>query len=85
MPNLQIEDIFKHKDEKKRKLSPVTVNKSEKLMTDEARLAALKDIRVPRFLINKWLNIEIPKSKFIKESCRIDNADDVSEYSESSC
>lgn len=39
------------------------------------------DLGVPKFLVNKWLNVQNPKSKFVKKSCQIDNAADVSEYS----
>jgi len=38
---------------------------------------------VPKFLVNKWLNIGQEKSKFVDPNCQLDNKDDVSVYSES--
>ena len=43
---------------------------------------AVKDLGVPKFLVNKWLNIQNGKSKFAEINCQIDNKDDVSVYSE---
>lgn len=45
----------------------------------------IKDLGVPKFLVNKWLNIGLKKSKFEQAHCQIDNQEDVSVYSESSC
>ena len=37
---------------------------------------------MPKFLVNKWLNIKQDKSKFTQLRCQVDNKDDVSVYSE---
>lgn len=49
--------------------------------SDQDRIRAACDLGVPKFLVNKWLNLKNSKSKFIQKSCQIDNAADVSEYS----
>ena len=51
--------------------------------TDEnSKLEKIKDLGVPKFLVNKWLNIQNGKSKFVQKSCQIDNSADVSMTSE---
>ena len=47
-----------------------------------ANSSAVKDLGVPKFLVNKWLNIQNAKSKFADLNCQFDNKDDVSVYSE---
>jgi hypothetical protein len=42
----------------------------------------IKDLGVPKFLVNKWLNIKQDKSRFVDPNCQVDNKDDVSSYSE---
>lgn len=49
--------------------------------SEEERIKAAQDLGVPKFLVNKWLNIKEGKSKFNQKSCQIDNPADVSEYS----
>ena len=36
---------------------------------------------MPKFLVNKWLNVSMAKSKFGEDRCKIDNPADISEYS----
>ncbi|CAI2379987.1 unnamed protein product [Moneuplotes crassus] len=48
---------------------------------DRRNLQSAQDLGVPKFLVNKWLNVQNQKSKFVQKSCQIDNAADVSEYS----
>lgn len=51
--------------------------------TDQnSKLDKIKDLGVPKFLVNKWLNIQNGKSKFVQKSCQIDNSADVSMASE---
>mmetsp|Transcript_13373 Transcript_13373/g.15506 ORF Transcript_13373/g.15506 Transcript_13373/m.15506 type:complete len:153 (-) Transcript_13373:1246-1704(-) len=55
--------------------------------TDKSQLkivdnSAIQDLGVPKFLVNKWLNIQAEKSKFSSIRCQVDNKDDVSVYSE---
>ncbi|CAI2383272.1 unnamed protein product [Moneuplotes crassus] len=56
----------------------------EKEMEEKEKLEKTKNLGVPQVLINKWLNIETKKSKFIQKQNQIDNEADVSKYSESS-
>lgn len=42
----------------------------------------IKELGVPRALVNKWLNIQQNKSKFKELRCQVDNKDDVSVYTE---
>lgn len=42
----------------------------------------MKDIGVPKFLVNQWLGIQPEKSGFQKPENQVDNQDDVSIYSE---
>ena len=66
-----------------RNKSPVGQNGTEKLLEDEqARLELIKNMNVPKFLINKWLNIQNQKSKFAQRANQFDNEEDISIYSE---
>ena len=40
------------------------------------------NLGLPKFLVNKWLNIKPNKSKFNNSQNRVDNADDVSVYTD---
>lgn len=42
----------------------------------------LKDLGVPKYLINQWLGIQPEKSGFKKPENQVDNKDDISIYSE---
>jgi len=43
-----------------------------------AQKMAIKELGLPKSLVNKWLDIENPKSWFVKKRCQVDNSADVS-------
>jgi hypothetical protein len=51
----------------------------EDMKLKNAQQKGVKDLGVPKFLVNKWLNIQNPKSKF--QNCKIYNPSDVSVFS----
>ncbi|CAI2359754.1 unnamed protein product [Moneuplotes crassus] len=51
---------------------------------EDDRKAAIQNLGVPKFLVNKWLNVKNTRSHFRQSHCQIDNKDDVSIYSGSS-
>lgn len=55
---------------------------NQESLQNVANSSAVKDLGVPKFLVNKWLNIQNAKSKFADTNCQFDNKDDVSVYSE---
>ena len=74
---LKLDPKFEQKGaERKASWKVVTKQPSEKQLKDAMNMG------VPKFLVNKWLNVGWTKSKFVQKSWQIDNEDDVSKTSD---
>jgi hypothetical protein len=79
LPQIELEPLKKHKDVERKSSKSIEAPPRK---PSQQQINAALSVGVPKFLVQKWLNIEGPKSKFNQKSCQVDNEEDISEYSE---